>query len=174
MSGTARLEPIPDEIEHFDKLAEDKDAMSAVNDFLEQLVEQVELRGSIALFVRREPEEPQVAAGLAQAQQAGQHLHPGYAVICATFPDPLLDLAQKGVVGRPLGWTELARNDLLDFLRQFARDIGFTTTKEEWSKAARETWKLRTELDKGYLASASLDLAYKDRMAGDRKRFFGK
>src|SRR5262245_39267132 len=106
MGGTARLKPIPDKIEHFDKLAKDKDTMSAINDFLEQLVEQVELRGSIAFFVRRESEKPQVAAGLAQAQQAGQHLHPGCAVRCSAFPHALLDLAQKRVVGRPLGWAE--------------------------------------------------------------------
>ena len=131
MGGSARLEPIPDEIEHFDKLAEDKDTMSAVDDFLEQLVEQVELRGSFALFVRRKSEEPQIAAGLAQAQQAGQHLHPGCAVSCSAFPDALLDLAQKRVVGRPLGWTKLARNDLLDFFRQLARDVGFAATEEK-------------------------------------------
>ena len=41
-------------------------------------------------------------------------------------------------------------------------------------KAARETWALRRKLDESYLPSASLDLAYKDRMAADRKRFFGK
>src|SRR5688572_9250033 len=41
-------------------------------------------------------------------------------------------------------------------------------------KAARDTWKLRRELDQSYLSSASLELAYKDRMAADRKRFFGK
>ena len=41
-------------------------------------------------------------------------------------------------------------------------------------KAARATWDLRRELDGGYLPSAALDLAYKDRMGADRKRFFGK
>jgi 3-deoxy-7-phosphoheptulonate synthase len=41
-------------------------------------------------------------------------------------------------------------------------------------KASRATWTLRRELDRGYLSSASLDVAYKDRMAADRKRFFGK
>jgi 3-deoxy-7-phosphoheptulonate synthase len=41
-------------------------------------------------------------------------------------------------------------------------------------KAARETWKLRSALDGDYLSSASLELAYKDRMAADRKRFFAK
>ena len=41
-------------------------------------------------------------------------------------------------------------------------------------KASRETWALRRRLDESYLPSASLDLAYKDRMAADRKRFFGK
>jgi 3-deoxy-7-phosphoheptulonate synthase len=41
-------------------------------------------------------------------------------------------------------------------------------------KASRATWNLRRELDRGYLSSASLDVAYKDRMAADRKRFFGK
>jgi 3-deoxy-7-phosphoheptulonate synthase len=41
-------------------------------------------------------------------------------------------------------------------------------------KASRATWRLRRELDQTFLASASLELAYKDRMAADRKRFFGK
>ena len=41
-------------------------------------------------------------------------------------------------------------------------------------KASRETWRLRRSLDETYLPSASLDLSYKDRMAADRKRFFGK
>jgi len=41
-------------------------------------------------------------------------------------------------------------------------------------KASRETWKLRRTLDADYLPSTSLELAYKDRMAADRKRFFGK
>jgi 3-deoxy-7-phosphoheptulonate synthase len=50
----------------------------------------------------------------------------------------------------------------------------FTEQLRALVKAARETWKLRTELDKGYLASASLELSYKDRMAADRRRFFGK
>jgi 3-deoxy-7-phosphoheptulonate synthase len=41
-------------------------------------------------------------------------------------------------------------------------------------KAARAAWDLRRNLDRDYLPSAALDLAYKDRMAADRKRFFGK
>jgi len=41
-------------------------------------------------------------------------------------------------------------------------------------KASRATWQLRRELDQAYLPSATLDIAYKDRMAADRKRFFGK
>jgi hypothetical protein len=41
-------------------------------------------------------------------------------------------------------------------------------------RAARAAWKLRRELDATYLPSASLELAYKDRMTDDRKRFFGK
>jgi 3-deoxy-7-phosphoheptulonate synthase len=41
-------------------------------------------------------------------------------------------------------------------------------------KAARAAWDLRRELDRDYLPSAVLDLAYKDRMAADRKRLFGK
>src|SRR5215831_14744738 len=41
-------------------------------------------------------------------------------------------------------------------------------------KAAGAAWNLRRELDRAYLPSASLDLAYKDRMAADRKRLFRK
>jgi 3-deoxy-7-phosphoheptulonate synthase len=40
--------------------------------------------------------------------------------------------------------------------------------------AAKAAWQLRHELDRDYLPSAALDLAYKDRMAADRKRFFNK
>jgi len=41
-------------------------------------------------------------------------------------------------------------------------------------KASRATWQLRRELDQAYLPSATLDIAYKDRMSADRKRFFDK
>ena len=41
-------------------------------------------------------------------------------------------------------------------------------------KAARETWKLRRELDRAYLSSASLEKEYMARMEGDKARFFGK
>jgi 3-deoxy-7-phosphoheptulonate synthase len=41
-------------------------------------------------------------------------------------------------------------------------------------KAARAAWTLRKELDRDYLPSTTLDIAYKDRMAADRKRFFNK
>ena len=77
--------------------------MSAIDDFLEQLVEQVELGRGIRLFVRRQAEETQIAAGLPQAQQTGEHLHASCAVSCAAFPDALLNLAQKRVVGRRAG-----------------------------------------------------------------------
>jgi 3-deoxy-7-phosphoheptulonate synthase len=40
--------------------------------------------------------------------------------------------------------------------------------------AARAAWKLRRELDAAYQPSSTLELAYKDRMAADRARFFGK
>jgi 3-deoxy-7-phosphoheptulonate synthase len=40
--------------------------------------------------------------------------------------------------------------------------------------AARAAWRLRRELDAAYRPSSVLELAYKDRMAADRKRFFGK
>jgi 3-deoxy-7-phosphoheptulonate synthase len=40
--------------------------------------------------------------------------------------------------------------------------------------AARAAWRLRRELDAAYQPSSNLELAYKDRMAADRKRFFGK
>ena len=42
MSGAVRREPLPHEIEHFDELAEDEHAMPAIDDFLEQFIEQIE------------------------------------------------------------------------------------------------------------------------------------
>jgi 3-deoxy-7-phosphoheptulonate synthase len=41
-------------------------------------------------------------------------------------------------------------------------------------KAAHATWKLRRELDASYIPSSALEHDYKNRMADDRKRFFGK
>ena len=76
MGGAARLEPLPDEIEHLDELAEDEDAMPAVDDFFEQFIEQIELGRGFALVVRQRSEQTQVAAGLAEPEQTGQYLHP--------------------------------------------------------------------------------------------------
>jgi len=39
-------------------------------------------------------------------------------------------------------------------------------------RAARETWKLRRELDRAYLPSSAIEKEYLARMAGDRERFF--
>ncbi len=130
MRGPARLQPGPDEVEHFHKLAEDEDAMSAVDNFAEQLVEQVELGRGVGLFVRRKTEQAQIAAGLPQAEQAGQHFHPGGAVVRPARAETLLDFAQKRVVGRALGRAQLARHALLDFIRQLARAVGFAEAEE--------------------------------------------
>jgi hypothetical protein len=40
-------------------------------------------------------------------------------------------------------------------------------------RAARETWKLRRELDRSYLASAKLEKDYLARMEADKKLLFG-
>jgi 3-deoxy-7-phosphoheptulonate synthase len=40
-------------------------------------------------------------------------------------------------------------------------------------RAARETWKLRREIDRSYLPSAAVEKDYLARMDADRKRFFG-
>ena len=58
--------------------------------------------------------------------------------VARALPDALLDLAQKRVVGRPLGRTKFARNDLLDFFRQLARDVGLAATEQKRAQAARE------------------------------------
>jgi 3-deoxy-7-phosphoheptulonate synthase len=41
-------------------------------------------------------------------------------------------------------------------------------------KAARETWKLRRQLDRAYLPSAALEKGYLARMEADKKRFFAR
>src|SRR5262245_37375571 len=40
--------------------------------------------------------------------------------------------------------------------------------------ASRAAWKLRRELDRGYLSTAALEKTYFERMQADRQRFFGK
>jgi hypothetical protein len=39
-------------------------------------------------------------------------------------------------------------------------------------QAARETWRLRRELDRSYLPSAAVEKEYLARMDADKKRFF--
>ena len=39
-------------------------------------------------------------------------------------------------------------------------------------RAARETWQLRQDLDRAYLASAALEKSYLARMDADKARFF--
>ena len=45
MRSPPSLEPLPNEIEHGHELTEDEHAMTAVDDFFEELVEQIEFRG---------------------------------------------------------------------------------------------------------------------------------
>ena len=133
MRGPARLESLPNEIEHLHKLAENKHAMAAVDDFFEQFIEQIELRRR-RLF---EAEQTQIAAGLAQAEQTGQHLHPLRAVVRGTA-EAALDFAEQRIVGGALRRSEFARQHLLDFGGKFRRDVGFFATEEERSQPTRE------------------------------------
>jgi 3-deoxy-7-phosphoheptulonate synthase len=41
-------------------------------------------------------------------------------------------------------------------------------------KASQETWKLRRQLDRGYIPSAAIEKGYLARMDADKARFFGK
>jgi hypothetical protein len=80
-------------MQHRDELAEDEDAMFAVNRFLEEFVEEVQLCRGLFLI---DADEPQIATDLAQTEQTSKHLHPlrtGVHILAGTA-ETLLDLAQ--------------------------------------------------------------------------------
>src|SRR5436305_2207994 len=92
------LQGFANEVQHRDELAEDEDAVFAVNRFLEELVEQVQLCRGLFLI---DADEAQIAADLTQTEQASKHLHPLCAGghILAGTAETLLDLAQLRVIG---------------------------------------------------------------------------
>src|SRR5436190_22581293 len=67
------LQAFTDEVQHRDELAEDEDAMFAVDRFLEELVQKVQLGGGLFLI---DADEAQIATDLAQTEQTSEHLHP--------------------------------------------------------------------------------------------------
>ena len=78
--------------------------MSAVDRFLEKLVEQIQLGGGRLVPAFIDAEQAQIATDLAQPEQTGEHLHPlraGVHILAGTA-ETLLDLAQERVVGRAL------------------------------------------------------------------------
>src|SRR5438128_5488354 len=95
------LQAFANEVQHRDELAEDENAVFAVDRFLEELVEKVQLGGGLFLI---DADEAQIAAHLAQTEQTSEHHHPlGSGVhILAEAAQTLLDLAQQRVVGRAL------------------------------------------------------------------------
>jgi hypothetical protein len=113
--------------------------MLTIDGFLEQLVEQVELCRRVGFLLPSEIEQSQIAADLAQAKQAGQHLHAlrtGVGALRRT-PEPLLDFAQQRVVHAALSGGQVAGDDLLDLLRQIHRDIALSPPQQKRLQAPR-------------------------------------
>src|SRR5204863_8003375 len=87
------LQAFANEMQHRDELTEDEDAVFAVDRFLEEFVEEIELGGGLFLI---DADEAQIATDLAQTEQTSEHLHPlrtGVHVLAGTA-ETLLDLAQ--------------------------------------------------------------------------------
>src|SRR5438094_7617016 len=87
------LQAFANEVQHRDELAEDEDAVFAVDRFLKEFVEEVELGGGLFLI---NADDAQIATDLAQTEQTSEHLHPlrtGVHILAGTA-ETLLDLAQ--------------------------------------------------------------------------------
>src|SRR5205823_4960281 len=87
------LQAFANEVQHRDELAEDQDAVFAINRFLEEFVEQVQLCRGLFLI---DADEPYIATDLAQTEQASKHLHSlctGVHMLAGTA-ETLLDLTQ--------------------------------------------------------------------------------
>ncbi len=76
---SAEVELLAEKCEHGDKLAENEHSMAAVNNLREQLLQGFHLSRWAAGIRICQTEQAQVAAGLAEAEQRGEHDHPGLA-----------------------------------------------------------------------------------------------
>src|SRR5438552_3134965 len=95
------LQAFANKVQHRDELAEDENAVFAVDRFLEEFVEEVQLCGGLFLV---DADEAQIAANLAQTEQTSEHLHPlrtGVHILAGPA-ETLLDFAQQRVVGGAL------------------------------------------------------------------------
>src|SRR5688572_4922779 len=127
-------------MQHGNELAEDKDAMAAVDDFLEQLAEQVHFgrgRNGIDVF---EFEEAQIATNLAQAEQGVEddHATAGESLRANGIRDlAAAGLEQFGVNGLLIR-RELAVRNLLQLRREIRGDFALEPAQHEWPEPAGE------------------------------------
>ena len=68
MRDFTRVESISNQIEHLNELAEDKDAMAAINNLFQKFIKKIQLGGYLLASVRRKTKQPQIATGLAKPE----------------------------------------------------------------------------------------------------------
>jgi len=135
-----RFQFVAEQMKHGDELTEDEDAMAAIDDFLEQLAEEIHFgRGPIGIDVV-EFEEAEVATNLAQAEQRVEDDHAAAGE--ALRADGISDLAAAGPeqfgVNGLLVRGKIAPGDLLQFRRKVRGDFALEAAQHEWPEPAGE------------------------------------
>ena len=117
----AILEGLRDDVEHGCELTEDQGAVTAIDCFLEELEQGIELRGRGGALLAQ---QPQIAARLSQPKKGGQHAH---ASCAGGLLAKLIDLDARGDlklrVGRFLFGTQFYLEDLLNFVRELGKNF---------------------------------------------------
>ena len=144
-------EIVADEREHLGELTEDQDAVAAVEDFLEELVEEFDFagghgRGGVGVVgLGRggfEVKQSRITADLAEPQEGGEHEHAVFGGRLVARARGVKEFAAAGfedlLVDGALVLGEFAGADLLDFGGEIGGDVAFQATEQERLEAARE------------------------------------
>ena len=115
-------------------MAEDQDAVPTIDGFVEQFVEEFHFAGVGFLFRRALlVQQPQIARGLAQTQERGQHEHLDSA--CVLLARRFVDLGAGSLQQRGVDFLlrvgQFAIGDVLQLLRQVGGDFLFAAAQEE-------------------------------------------
>ena len=125
-----------EDLQHLNKLAEDEDLLSFVQQRLQEFEQCFSLAGR-----RIVADEVRVAANLAQTREGREDVHFtfGDALFGHSLHDPLAAATQFGQVKFTLRFTEFAIAPLLDAVGQILRDLPFKPSQHERAKSRGQT-----------------------------------
>ena len=134
------VEPLLQQRQHADELAEDQRAMAAVHHFLQQFAEQIQLAGGVGGIDAVQFEQPQIAADLPQPQQRAQHQHPalGRALRARRLQHSLAAGFDDLLINAALLRRQFAERHLFQLRRQIRRHFLLEPPQQEGPQPPRQ------------------------------------